>query len=188
LYLEPLKELNYDFFAPIKPKVSKMSIKNNVPYSDQHLAGPLVIMAAVKRLFPEIKLIGPGREDGEFYYEFFVQNPLSKAELNDVQKVVVQLLEENPQIVSSQVREEEALILLSQEPLKLKKISAEKPFSRIYFQLWQVGEFYDIFWSHDPMQNHNHSIQSIEILKGDIPSQEVGDIAGIRQRIYGIMA
>ena len=70
-----------------------------------------ILAQAVKRLFPEAKCtIGPAIEDG-FYYDFDIR-PLSREDLDALEKEMKKIIKENPQIRRFELPRQKAIELM----------------------------------------------------------------------------
>lgn len=82
-----------------------------------------VLAQAVKRLYPEAKLaIGPAIEEG-FYYDFDMA-PLTREDLDAIEKEMKKVIKENPPIERYELPREEAIAFMKEkeEPYKVELI------------------------------------------------------------------
>ncbi|MGL5614908.1 MAG: threonine--tRNA ligase [Sarcina sp.] len=101
-----------------------------------------VLAAAVKRLFPEVKLaIGPAIEDG-FYYDFDKDGSFSTEELKKIEDEMRKIIKENPEIKYFSLSKDEAEELMKDEPYKIELIEALGDDEVISF--YQIGDFVDL--------------------------------------------
>lgn len=102
-----------------------------------------VLAQAVKRLYPDAKCtIGPSIEEG-FYYDFDMQ-PLSREDLDEIEKEMKKIIKENPPIERFELPREEAIQLMEerQEPYKVELIHDLPEDAVISF--YKQGEFIDL--------------------------------------------
>lgn len=113
--------------------------KDTVRHSISH-----VLAAAVKRLFPEVKIaIGPAIENG-FYYDFDTEKAFTADELNKIEDEMRKIIKENPQIERFELPRNEAIKLMEQanEPYKVELINDLPEDSIISF--YKMGDFTDL--------------------------------------------
>lgn len=102
-----------------------------------------VLAQAVMRLFPEAKYtIGPAIEDG-FYYDFDVR-PLSREDLDAIEKEMKKIIKENPAIERFELPREEAVALMKEkdQPYKVELIEDLPEDAVISF--YKQGDFTDL--------------------------------------------
>ena len=102
-----------------------------------------VLAQAVKRLYPEAKLaIGPAIEDG-FYYDFDMA-PLTREDLDAIEKEMKQVIKENPPIERYELPREEAIAYMKEkdEPYKVELIEDLPEDATISF--YKQGDFTDL--------------------------------------------
>ena len=102
-----------------------------------------VLAQAVKRLYPETKLaIGPAIDDG-FYYDFDMA-PLTREDLDAIEKEMKKIVKENLEITSFTKPRDEAIAFMKErnEPYKVELIEDLPEDSVISF--YQQGEFVDL--------------------------------------------
>ncbi len=102
-----------------------------------------VLAQAVMRLFPEAKYtIGPAIEDG-FYYDFDVR-PLSREDLDAIEKEMKKIIKENPPIERFELPREEAIALMQEkdQPYKVELIQDLPEDAVISF--YRQGDFTDL--------------------------------------------
>ncbi len=140
-----------------------------------------ILAQAVKRLFPEVKLgIGPAIENG-FYYDFYRQSPFTPGDLQQVEKVMQQIIQENLPLQCQQVTKDKAREYLKEEPFKLELLK-DIPEDTVTF--YQQGEFLDL--CQGPHLERTGQVKYFKLLtvaasywKGDENRESM-------QRIYGI--
>jgi len=102
-----------------------------------------VLAQAVMRLFPEAKYtIGPAIEDG-FYYDFDVR-PLTREDLDAIEKEMKKIIKENPAIERFELPREEAIALMKEkdQPYKVELIEGLPEDAVISF--YKQGDFTDL--------------------------------------------
>ncbi|MBQ0027962.1 MAG: TGS domain-containing protein, partial [Lachnospiraceae bacterium] len=83
-----------------------------------------VLAEAVKRLYPEAKLaIGPAIDDG-FYYDFDVENPFSREELDKIEAEMKKIIKEGNKLEKFELPRAEAIKFMEEkgEPYKVELI------------------------------------------------------------------
>ena len=82
-----------------------------------------MLAQAVKRLFPDTKLaIGPAIDNG-FYYDFDIDTPFSREDLDNLEAEMKKIAKENLKIERFELPRNEALELMKDEPYKLELIN-----------------------------------------------------------------
>ena len=102
-----------------------------------------VLAQAVKRLYPEAKLaIGPAIEEG-FYYDFDMA-PLSREDMDAIEKEMKKVIKENPSIERFELPREEAIAFMKEkdEPYKVELIEDLPEDAVISF--YRQGDFTDL--------------------------------------------
>ena len=118
-----------------------MSVEMNELQTLRHSASH-VLAQAVKRLFPEAKLaIGPAIDTG-FYYDFDVETPFSRDDLDALEKEMKKIAKENLKIERFELPRNEALELMKDEPYKIELIN-ELPEDEV-ISFYKQGEFTDL--------------------------------------------
>ncbi len=141
-----------------------------------------ILAQAVKRLFPEAKCtIGPAIEDG-FYYDFDIR-PLSREDLDALEKEMKKIIKENPQIRRFELPRQEAIELMQSrgEDFKVEMIGDLPEDTHLSF--YQQGEYIDMCTG-----PHMMSMKGIKAFKLTSSSMAYwrGDANKARlQRIYG---
>lgn len=101
-----------------------------------------ILAQAVKRLFPEAKLtIGPPIDTG-FYYDFDVETPFTREDLDAIEKEMKKIVKENLKIERFELPRDEALELMKDEPYKVELIN-ELPEGEV-ISFYKQGEFTDL--------------------------------------------
>ncbi len=118
-----------------------MSVEMNELQTLRHSAAH-ILAQAVKRLFPEAKLtIGPPIDNG-FYYDFDVETPFSREDLDALEKEMKKIVKENLKIERFELPRDEALELMKDEPYKVELINELPEGETISF--YKQGEFTDL--------------------------------------------
>ena len=102
-----------------------------------------VMAQAVKRLYPDAKItIGPAIEDG-FYYDFDMA-PLTREDLDVIEKEMKKVIKENPPIERFELPREEAIAFMKErnEPYKVELIEDLPEDAVISF--YRQGDFTDL--------------------------------------------
>ena len=103
-----------------------------------------VMAEAVKKLFPNAKLaIGPAIEDG-FYYDFLVDAPFSREDLDAIEKEMKAIIKKGNRLEKFLLPREEAIALMKEkeEPFKVELIEDLPEGSEISF--YDQGGFVDL--------------------------------------------
>lgn len=118
-----------------------MAVEMNELQTLRHSAAH-ILAQAVKRLFPEAKLtIGPPIDNG-FYYDFDVETPFSRDDLDALEKEMKKIVKENLKIERFELPRAEALELMKDEPYKIELINELPEDETISF--YKQGEFTDL--------------------------------------------
>lgn len=101
-----------------------------------------IMAQAVKKLFPNAKLaIGPSIENG-FYYDYDVEKPFSPEDLENIEKEMKKICEENLSIERFTLSKKEALELMKDEPYKVELIEELPEGEEISF--YKQGDYVDL--------------------------------------------
>ena len=118
-----------------------MAVEMNELQTLRHSAAH-ILAQAVKRLFPEAKLtIGPPIDTG-FYYDFDVETPFTREDLDAIEKEMKKIVKENLKIERFELPRDEALELMKDEPYKVELIN-ELPEGEV-ISFYKQGEFTDL--------------------------------------------
>ena len=99
-----------------------MSVELNELQILRHSASH-ILAQAVKRLFPTAKLtIGPAIDNG-FYYDFDIETPFSREDLDNLEAEMKKIVKENLKIERFELPRNEALKLMKDEPYKIELIN-----------------------------------------------------------------
>lgn len=118
-----------------------MAVEMNELQTLRHSASH-ILAQAVKRLFPEAKLtIGPPIDNG-FYYDFDIEKPFSREDLDNLEAEMKKIVKENLKIERFELPRGEALELMKDEPYKQELINDLPEGEPISF--YKQGEFTDL--------------------------------------------
>ncbi len=118
-----------------------MAVEMNELQTLRHSASH-ILAQAVKRLFPEAKLtIGPPIDNG-FYYDFDIETPFSREDLDNLEAEMKKIVKENLKIERFELPRDEALELMKDEPYKQELINDLPEGEPISF--YKQGEFTDL--------------------------------------------
>ncbi len=103
-----------------------------------------ILAAAVKRLFPEVKLtIGPAIDDG-FYYDFDTPNAFTPEDLSKLEAEMKKIVKENAKLERYTLPRKEAIAFMEaqEEPYKVQLIEELPEGEEISF--YRMGDFTDL--------------------------------------------
>ncbi|MGN4124923.1 threonine--tRNA ligase [Lysinibacillus sphaericus] len=148
-----------------------------IRHSTAHL-----LAQAFKRLFPTAQFgVGPVIENG-FYYDINMAHTLVPSDLQQIEKMMKQIVQENMQILRREVTREEAKQLFAHDKLKLELLE-DIPENDIV-SVYEQGEFYDL--CRGPHVSSTGKLQHFKLMhvsgaywRGDSQNQML-------QRIYGV--
>lgn len=141
-----------------------------------------IMAAAIKKLFPCIKLgIGPTIEDG-FYYDFDTEHKFTPEDFPKIEKEMQKIIEKNEKFERKKLSVSEAKKLFKDEPYKLELIKdLENEGEKI--SIYITGDFTDL--CRGPHVNSSKEIKAFKLMKvagaywkGDEKNKQM-------QRIYG---
>ena len=136
-----------------------MSIETNELQTLRHSASH-ILAQAVKRLFPEAKLtIGPAIDNG-FYYDFDIETPFSREDLDNLETEMKKIVKENLKIERFELPRAEALELMKDEPYKVELINELPDDEPISF--YKQGEFTDLCAG--PHVNYTSKVKAFKLL------------------------
>lgn len=148
-----------------------------IRHSTAHL-----LAQAMKRLYPEAKFgVGPVIENG-FYYDIDLAQSLVPSDLQNIEKMMHRIVQENSPIQRKEVTREEAKRLFQHDHLKLELL-ADIPENEV-ITLYEQGDFYDLCRGpHVPATGKLQHFQLMHVSgaywRGDSQNQML-------QRIYGV--
>lgn len=148
-----------------------------IRHSTAHL-----LAQAIKRLYPDAQFgVGPVIENG-FYYDIDIAHSLAPSDLQQIEKMMKQIVQENIQIQRKEVTRSEAQQLFAQDALKLELLE-DIPEHEVV-TVYEQGEFYDL--CRGPHVPSTGKIQHFKLMhvsgaywRGDSNNQML-------QRIYGV--
>jgi len=142
-----------------------------------------VLAAAVKKLFPDIKLgIGPAVEGG-FYYDFGKKEPFTPEDLAKIEKSMLHILKQNVKFEKTEVDFAEAKKMLSGEKYKLELLEELKAKGeKITF--YKSGDFIDL--CRGPHVASTGKIGALKLTKMSSAYWKGDEKNDSMQRIYGV--
>jgi threonyl-tRNA synthetase len=148
-----------------------------IRHSTAHL-----LAQAIKRLYPDAQFgVGPVIENG-FYYDIDIAHSLAPSDLQQIEKMMKQIVQENIQVQRKEVTRAEAQQLFAQDALKLELLE-DIPEHEVV-TVYEQGEFYDL--CRGPHVSTTGKIQHFKLMhvsgaywRGDSNNQML-------QRIYGV--
>ena len=134
-----------DLRTPIDKDVTLEILTNDDPkgrWTFLHTASH-ILAQAVKRLFPETKLaIGPAIENG-FYYDFDVDKPFTRDDLDRIEGEMAKIVKEALPLERFELSVDEARQLMKDEPYKLELID-EHAGKGEKISFYKQGDFTDL--------------------------------------------
>jgi len=148
-----------------------------IRHSTAHL-----LAQAIKRLYPDAKFgVGPVIENG-FYYDIDIAHSLVPSDLQQIEKMMKQIVHENIQIKRKEVTRTEAQQLFAHDALKLELLE-DIPEHEVV-TVYEQGDFYDL--CRGPHVPSTGKLQHFKLMnvsgaywRGDSNNQML-------QRIYGV--
>ena len=140
-----------------------------------------VMAQAVKRLFPNVKLaIGPAIDTG-FYYDFDVETPFTREDLDAIEAEMKKIAKENLKIERFELPREEALELMKDEPYKVELINDLPEGETISF--YKQGEFTDLCAG--PHVKYTSKVKAFKLLSATGAYWRGDEHKQMLTRIYG---
>ena len=140
-----------------------------------------MLAQAVKRLFPDTKLaIGPAIDNG-FYYDFDIDTPFSREDLDNLEAEMKKIAKENLKIERFELPRNEALELMKDEPYKLELINALPDGETISF--YKQGDFTDLCAG--PHVNYTSKVKAFKLLSATGAYWRGDEHNKMLTRIYG---
>ncbi len=140
-----------------------------------------ILAQAVKRLFPEAKItIGPAIENG-FYYDFDIENPFSREDLDNLEAEMKKIVKENLKIERFELPRAEALELMKDEPYKVELIN-ELPENEV-ISFYKQGEFTDLCAG--PHVNYTSKVKAFKLLSATGAYWRGDEHNKMLTRVYG---
>ena len=157
-----------------------MSIETNELQTLRHSASH-ILAQAVKRLFPEAKLtIGPAIDNG-FYYDFDIETPFSREDLDNLEAEMKKIVKENLKIERFELPRAEALELMKDEPYKVELINELPDGETISF--YKQGEFTDLCAG--PHMNYTSKVKAFKLLSATGAYWRGDEHNKMLTRVYG---
>ena len=141
-----------------------------------------VLAQAVKRLYPNAKCaIGPAIEDG-FYYDFEI-DPLSRDDLDNIEKEMKKIIKENPRIERFELPRAEAIKLMEErgEDYKVEMIHDLPEDTHLSF--YKQGEYVDMCTG--PHLMNMRGIKAYKLTSSSMAYWRGDENKARLQRIYG---
>ncbi len=141
-----------------------------------------VMAEAVKTLFPNAKLaIGPAIEEG-FYYDFEVDEPFSREDLDAIEKQMKKIIKKGNKLTTFTLPREEAIALMESknEPFKVELIQDLPEDAQISF--YDQGEFVDLCAG--PHMQSTKNIKAFKLLSSSMAYWRGDEHKARLQRIY----
>ncbi len=102
-----------------------------------------MLAQAVKKLYPEAKFaIGPAIDSG-FYYDFDVEKPFTRADLDAIEKEIKSICKQGLQLEKVTIEYEKAKQLMKDEPYKLELIEEHHAKGDV-LSFYKQGDFLDL--------------------------------------------
>lgn len=157
-----------------------MSVELNELQTLRHSASH-ILAQAVKRLFPEAKLtIGPAIENG-FYYDFDIDTPFSREDLDNLEAEMKKIVKENLKIERFELPRDEALELMKDEPYKVELINELPEGEAISF--YKQGDFTDLCAG--PHVNYTSKVKAFKLLSATGAYWRGDEHNKMLTRVYG---
>ncbi|MBQ3125333.1 MAG: threonine--tRNA ligase [Clostridia bacterium] len=140
-----------------------------------------ILAQAVKRLFPEAKLtIGPAIDNG-FYYDFDIETPFSREDLDNLEAEMKKIVKENLKIERFELPRNEALELMKDEPYKIELINELPDDEPISF--YKQGDFTDLCAG--PHVNYTSKVKAFKLLSATGAYWRGDEHNKMLTRVYG---
>ncbi len=170
----------WDFLLLEKEGKIKMSEELNELQILRHSASHMLAQA-VKRLFPNTKLaIGPAIDNG-FYYDFDIDTPFSREDLDSLEAEMKKIAKENLKIERFELPRAEALELMKDEPYKVELINDLPENETISF--YKQGEFTDLCAG--PHMNYTSKVKAFKLLSATGAYWRGDEHNKMLTRVYG---
>ncbi len=140
-----------------------------------------ILAQAVKRLYPQAKLtIGPAIDNG-FYYDFDIDVPFSREDLDNLEAEMKKIVKENLKIERFELPRAEALELMKDEPYKVELINELPENEAISF--YKQGEFTDLCAG--PHLNYTSKVKAFKLLSATGAYWRGDEHNKMLTRVYG---
>ena len=174
--------------SDLRTEIDKDCSLNILTFADEegrkvfHHTTAHVLAQAVKRLYPNAQCtIGPAIEDG-FYYDFDI-DPLTREDLDNIEKEMKKIIKENPQISRFTLPRAEAIALMEQrgESYKVEMIGDLPEDTELSF--YQQGEYIDMCTG--PHMMSMKTIKAFKLISSSMAYWRGDENKARLQRIYG---
>ena len=174
--------------ADLRTEISQDCSLNILTFADEegrkvfHHTTAHILAQAVKRLYPNAKCtIGPAIEDG-FYYDFDM-DPLSREDLDNIEKEMKKIIKENPQISRFTLPRDKAIALMEErgESFKVEMIGDLPEDTELSF--YQQGEYIDMCTG--PHMMSMKTIKAFKLISSSMAYWRGDENKARLQRIYG---
>ena len=174
--------------SDLRTEIDKDCSLNILTFADEegrkvfHHTTAHILAQAVKRLYPNAQCtIGPAIEDG-FYYDFDI-DPLTREDLDNIEKEMKKIIKENPQISRFTLPRAEAIALMEQrgESYKVEMIGDLPEDTELSF--YQQGEYIDMCTG--PHMMSMKTIKAFKLISSSMAYWRGDENKARLQRIYG---
>ena len=174
--------------ADLRTEISQDCSLNILTFADEegrkvfHHTTAHILAQAVKRLYPNAKCtIGPAIEDG-FYYDFDM-DPLSREDLDNIEKEMKKIIKENPKISRFTLPRDKAIALMEErgESFKVEMIGDLPEDTELSF--YQQGEYIDMCTG--PHMMSMKTIKAFKLISSSMAYWRGDENKARLQRIYG---
>ena len=157
-----------------------MTVELNELQTLRHSASH-ILAQAVKRLYPQAKLtIGPAIDNG-FYYDFDIDVPFSRDDLDNLEAEMKKIVKENLKIERFELPRAEAIELMKDEPYKVELINELPDGEPISF--YKQGEFTDLCAG--PHVNYTSKVKAFKLLSATGAYWRGDEHNKMLTRVYG---
>ena len=164
----------------IKERKTNMTVELNELQTLRHSASH-ILAQAVKRLYPQAKLtIGPAIDNG-FYYDFDIDVPFSRDDLDNLEAEMKKIVKENLKIERFELPRAEAIELMKDEPYKVELINELPDGEPISF--YKQGEFTDLCAG--PHVNYTSKVKAFKLLSATGAYWRGDEHNKMLTRVYG---
>jgi threonyl-tRNA synthetase len=140
-----------------------------------------VMAAAVKELWPKVKLgIGPATEEG-FYYDFLKKEPFSNEDLKKIEKKMQEIIEKNSEFKKKEIEKEKAIKFFQEKGEKFKVELIKEMQEKISF--YELNGFTDL--CKGPHVKKAGEIKAFKLLSTGGAYWKGNEKNEMLQRIYG---
>ena len=163
-----------------KERKTNMTVELNELQTLRHSASH-ILAQAVKRLYPQAKLtIGPAIDNG-FYYDFDIDVPFSRDDLDNLEAEMKKIVKENLKIERFELPRAEAIELMKDEPYKVELINELPDGEPISF--YKQGEFTDLCAG--PHVNYTSKVKAFKLLSATGAYWRGDEHNKMLTRVYG---